>query len=895
MSKKKLSVEQGVFSDAVVAGADGVYVLLAGAGSGKTHTVVETIARQIEKKKEELLGWEDLEKYISGLCVVTYTTAAAGELRHRIGVRLGELEWGQEVVGKIGNIEGGLGVLIGQKIRIGTYHSLALEILRGDEYKDVRYLGGVIRHGFGIEDEEVMRRAFKEVARSVLLGGGEFARGEQEWDRLKEFVFGTNSGTKASELDILAYMTIASGQLPEGYARAKDIGGWGVLSENEGLRGVQMRKRRKDALRVIRMMWDRIETKKTASEDDKKCELYQVVEAIYEGVAARRHRGQKVSFGELLDIFEQEVNNSTVPKFHTVFVDEAQDCNRKKMDLSLQLGAKVVFVGDMAQAIYRFQDAEPTCFAEINAKESTHSFTLKDNYRSASKIVKLNNCLSASANKQIVFSHEKNNEIIRNSQPLFGCCYSAEIGLPTYIIQNCKLSAHGATTVTLFRDYWQEIEETANAALSEAAAGNRVAIIAVQNNPYLKDMRETLEHIKRERGLSASIALYSEQEDSVVSLWAIAENLHNGFAGSEKKVGGVAAKLRKIPSHYFLSDEDFARHKTKSPERKSYSVEQIYRSYGTAKFIAAAIRASRRACSDGILRTPIIDIGSPDPNASTLFLSEEEWAASENIGQQMFGKKNATGFNVSSWLADGLSAIKEISSQISAAKLKTKESDILLTTAHSSKGLEFHSVFAVGCSDKFYSSTQDGDISPYENPVADSAEKCRLLYVTMTRAIKNLHISAPFLSHDLAFNNFSPFLTHAGIAPNSHNPQSQKHSFLLAGEILTERILHPPITFSAQTAADYNRKLDKKKRLFFGLSKAPLSAPKDLRPPSFLPPCQENNYRPSVSVSLYADGKNKNPQQIVFPSPIHSQNVTFAKQGLFLRSIVNLFGFHRSK
>ena len=77
---------------------DGPMLVLAGAGTGKTSVLTRRVARLIETgvKPEEILA-------------LTYTRKAACEMRERMG----------DLVGAGAS-----------KIRIGTFHSLALEIVR---------------------------------------------------------------------------------------------------------------------------------------------------------------------------------------------------------------------------------------------------------------------------------------------------------------------------------------------------------------------------------------------------------------------------------------------------------------------------------------------------------------------------------------------------------------------------------------------------------------------------------------------------------------------------------------------------------------------------------------------------------------------------------------------
>ena len=103
---------------AAVRYVDGPLLVLAGAGSGKTRVLTEKIAHLIKSRGM------DPEK----IAAVTFTNKAAREMRQRVGKLLGQGDM--------------------QALRVSTFHSLGLDILRHDG----RWLG--FRGGFSIYDEQ---------------------------------------------------------------------------------------------------------------------------------------------------------------------------------------------------------------------------------------------------------------------------------------------------------------------------------------------------------------------------------------------------------------------------------------------------------------------------------------------------------------------------------------------------------------------------------------------------------------------------------------------------------------------------------------------------------------------------------------------------------------------
>jgi DNA helicase-2/ATP-dependent DNA helicase PcrA len=116
--RKELNEEQY----AVVCHAGGPCVVLAGAGSGKTRTIVYRVAWLIEQGVQP-----------QNILLLTFTNKAAGEMMTRIG----------QLLGNTGGIWG------------GTFHSVANRLLR--HYAS--YIG--FTPGFSILDEEDSRALIK--------------------------------------------------------------------------------------------------------------------------------------------------------------------------------------------------------------------------------------------------------------------------------------------------------------------------------------------------------------------------------------------------------------------------------------------------------------------------------------------------------------------------------------------------------------------------------------------------------------------------------------------------------------------------------------------------------------------------------------------------------------
>jgi len=111
---------------------DGGNLVRAGAGTGKTRTLVARVAHLVGERGESP----------SGIVLATFTNKAASEIRNRLAPLLGE--------------EGA------RQVRMGTFHSLGARLLRRHPHA-----GGLAR-GFSVIDEDDVRRILRD---AVTQGG----------------------------------------------------------------------------------------------------------------------------------------------------------------------------------------------------------------------------------------------------------------------------------------------------------------------------------------------------------------------------------------------------------------------------------------------------------------------------------------------------------------------------------------------------------------------------------------------------------------------------------------------------------------------------------------------------------------------------------------------------
>jgi DNA helicase-2/ATP-dependent DNA helicase PcrA len=90
------------------------------------------------------------------------------------------------------------------------------------------------------------------------------------------------------------------------------------------------------------------------------------------------------------------------------------------------------------------------------------------------------------------------------------------------------------------------------------------------------------------------------------------------------------------------------------------------------------------------------------------------------------------------------------STQVGAEASDKEDDKLVLSTIHSAKGLEWHTVFVISLIDGYLPSSRS------LNTKGEIEEERRLLYVACTRAEKNLYLIAPELSYSRGFSAVGP-------------------------------------------------------------------------------------------------------------------------------------------
>ena len=364
----------------------GVVFVSAGAGTGKTTVIVERFCRAVCERGLD----------VDSILVITYTERAAGELRGRIRRRLVEL--GRHELAR--DLDAAW---------ISTIHGFCHRLLRAYPFAagiDPRFRvlddsqGRVLRG-------EAFRDALEEFcgddpARLRLLAayGGR---------RLRRMLTGVHETLRSSGLP-LQLEAPGEPQLEERLedlrAAAREAGDAGLLRFLESPPGPESLLdlsdlARGEALVEARRAVERAALEALAARDR---ELLQELLLAYDrAYRAAKDRESALDFEDLQQLARsllqehEEIRERESWRFRSIMVDEFQDTNRLQcelIDLLAREDGELFFVGDEFQSIYRFRHADVEVFRE-RREQVGGVLALTHNYRSRPEVLDVVNYLFA--------------------------------------------------------------------------------------------------------------------------------------------------------------------------------------------------------------------------------------------------------------------------------------------------------------------------------------------------------------------------------------------------------------------------------------------------------------------------------------------------------------------
>ena len=386
--------------------AVGSVFVSAGAGTGKTSVLVERYVRAVCDRGID----------VESILVITYTRKAAGELRSRIRAALrarGRPDLARELDGAwISTVHGFCNRLlrtypfaVGLDPRFRELDDSGAAVLRGEAFERalekfcstgdperIRLLATYRAEGLRKMLTGVYE-TLRSAGRELVLELGERSDLEHAIERLRSEaaqLAADESGTatqRRNSSEVLRVVT--EGSLPE---RLVDLSAF----QCKGARAASFEQARKAA--------ERAGLEELAAHD--RDLLQELLERFAEEYAAAKHRESAVDFEDLQlaarDLLRDhaEIRDAMQLRFRLLMVDEFQDTNRLQCEL-IDLVAHpemtdVFTVGDEFQSIYGFRHADVDVFRERRS-EASNLLALRSNYRSRPQVLAAVNFLFGEA------------------------------------------------------------------------------------------------------------------------------------------------------------------------------------------------------------------------------------------------------------------------------------------------------------------------------------------------------------------------------------------------------------------------------------------------------------------------------------------------------------------
>ncbi|MCP5104582.1 MAG: ATP-dependent helicase [bacterium] len=411
------------------------------------------------------------------------------------------------------------------------------------------------------------------------------------------------------------------------------------------------------------------------------------------------------------DEIRQKISNT----YKYIMVDEYQDTNKLQAETAVLLASEhhnILVVGDDAQSIYSFRGANfrnimdfPKLFPEAKIT------TLEQNYRSTRPILELTNAVIDQAKEK--FSKELFSEIEGSEKPAYIDAVD-EHEQAAFISQRVlELREEGvplSRIAVLFRAGWHSNELEVE--------------LKSSNIPYVKfgglkfaeaaHVKDALTYLRVLHNVSDEIA------------WLRFLLLIEGI-GSVTARRIIAAVLQKGGDLKQLISPDLEKKKFYQELRKLHAV--LSRLMGRRLTPAQQLEAVIEYYTP-LFEAAYDDYGRRREDLESLLRIAERYSSLEHMLTDMALEPPNT-------------------SQDGVEPADKEDEKLVLSTIHSAKGLEWHSVFVIHLVDGYFPSMRSMDSEE------ELEEERRLFYVAATRAEKNLYLITPELE-GRSWSSFDP-------------------------------------------------------------------------------------------------------------------------------------------
>lgn len=633
---------------------DGPVLVLAGAGSGKTTTIIGRIVYMvmfghayystettfpvtegdIKELKSVLSGTGSISEHLKSMLqvkpvslqnimAVTFTNKAAGEMKKRLESKLGK-DTAEKVCAK-------------------TFHSACVGILR--EY--AMFVG--FKRDFTIYDEKDCKSVLKDIYKA--------------------------NGIKEKELH-------------------KD-----------------------DVLNHISIWKDKMITPDMAISQST-ISSYNTVAHLYKEYQERLKNANAMDFDDLIGNTIQllkehpDIQAELQKKIQYIMVDEYQDTNASQHELLSLLVShehNICVVGDDDQSIYSFRGADVDNILNFPQEfDGTHIIKMEQNYRSDGNILNLANSLIGHNTKR----HNKNLWTYRNPGVM-----------PTY---------------TYYASDYDETDSIVEDIKDYIAAGNNYSDVAIlyRNSRLSYVIERSLAREKIPYKIVGGFKFFerAEVKDIIAYLCVIAnpaddQRLKRIINVPARKIGAATVdKIATLAQQYKVSMMEIIRNADLYPAiaKAKPALDSFIKMYDTMCLMA-------NGSTLGELTQSVIKYSGYRKMLEDKGVDGKDEL--QNVEQVVVAAEEFEHAHIKTNLSEFLAEISLLSA---VDTLSSEENKVVMMTLHASKGLEFKNVYIIGLEDSIIPSSRD-DVG--------IEEERRLLYVGMTRAKEELHLSTAKQRH----------------------------------------------------------------------------------------------------------------------------------------------------
>lgn len=633
---------------------DGPVLVLAGAGSGKTTTIIGRIVYMvmfghayhstettfpvtegdIKELKSVLSGTGSISEHLKSMLqvkpvspqnimAVTFTNKAAGEMKKRLESKLGK-DTAEKVCAK-------------------TFHSACVGILR--EY--AMFVG--FKRDFTIYDEKDCKSVLKDIYKA--------------------------NGIKEKELH-------------------KD-----------------------DVLNHISIWKDKMITPDMAISQST-ISSYNTVAHLYKEYQERLKNANAMDFDDLIGNTIQllkehpDIQAELQKKIQYIMVDEYQDTNASQHELLSLLVSpdhNICVVGDDDQSIYSFRGADVDNILNFPQEfDGTDIIKMEQNYRSDGNILNLANSLIGHNTKR----HNKSLWTYRNPGVM-----------PTY---------------TYYASDYDETDSIVEDIKDYIAAGNNYSDVAIlyRNSRLSYVIERSLAREKIPYKIIGGFKFFerAEVKDIIAYLCVIAnpaddQRLKRIINVPARKIGAATVdKIATLAQQYKVSMMEIIRNADLYPAiaKAKPALDSFIKMYDTMCLMA-------NGSTLGELTQSVIKYSGYRKMLEDKGVDGKDEL--QNVEQVVVAAEEFEHAHIKTNLSEFLAEISLLSA---VDTLSSEENKVVMMTLHASKGLEFKNVYIIGLEDSIIPSSRD-DVG--------IEEERRLLYVGMTRAKEELHLSTAKQRH----------------------------------------------------------------------------------------------------------------------------------------------------